>query len=354
MWPVKAVHTVTHQRHHPRTEVASGQVTEILETPSRAEAILAALAGDHHYTLLAPTDHGLDPILAVHDPGLVRFLEEAWDDFLTLFPRATQAVPDSFSHPQLRDGMAGRPEPSGVEGRLGYWGFDTATPIVGGTYPAARAAVDVALTASDLVFGGEPVAYGLCRPPGHHAPRAAFGGYCYLNNAAVAAADLVRRSGGPVAVLDLDYHHGNGTQQIFYDRADVQYVSLHGDPNRAYPYFTGFADETGAGKGLGRTMNIPLPPDVDDDAYLEALAPALDAVDQFDPAVLVVSLGLDTFIGDPLGDLRVTHEGYARIGAAVADLGRPPVVLQEGGYRVADLGVAVRAFLTAMDPPRRP
>ena len=153
-------------------------------------------------------------------------------------------------------------EPSAPIGRLGYWCFDTGTPIVPGTYGAARSAVDVALTATDLVLGGEPAAYGLCRPPGHHAAHALYGGFCYFNNAAIAAEYAVRQTGGKVAVLDLDYHHGNGTQQIFYRRADVLYVSLHADPRRAYPYFTGHADETGAGAGLGATHNIPLPVDL--------------------------------------------------------------------------------------------
>jgi acetoin utilization deacetylase AcuC-like enzyme len=196
------------------------------------------------------------------------------------------------------------------------------------------------------VLDGASAAYGLCRPPGHHATQSLYGGYCFFNNAAVAAAFVAAESGGRVAVLDVDYHHGNGTQQIFYGRDDVAFVSLHGDPLRAYPYHTGFADETGAGRGAGSTRNLPLPAGTDDDAYLGALDQALAAVDAFDPAIVVVSLGVDTYAGDPMCDLAVTTDGFARCGRAVAALGRPLVVLQEGGYADDALGANVAAWLT--------
>jgi acetoin utilization deacetylase AcuC-like enzyme len=195
------------------------------------------------------------------------------------------------------------------------------------------------------VIEGERVAYGLCRPPGHHAARALYGGYCFFNNAAVVAEHLTASTGGRVSVLDVDYHHGNGTQQIFYERADVQYVSLHGDPNRAYPYFAGYADETGAGRGSGTNLNLPLPPGADDDRYLTALAQAIEAVDAFDPSVLVVSLGVDTFHLDPIADFALSTDAFTRSGAAVAGLARPMVVLQEGGYHLPSIGGNVRAWL---------
>ena len=195
------------------------------------------------------------------------------------------------------------------------------------------------------MLDGAPLAYGLCRPPGHHATTSLYGGYCFFNNAAIAAAHVAATTGARVAVLDVDYHHGNGTQQIFYERDDVAFVSLHGDPARAYPYHTGFADETGAGRGRGSTCNVPLAAGTDDDAYLDALARALDAVERFDPAVVVVSLGVDTYIGDPMCDLALSTEGMGRVGAAVAGLGRPLVVLQEGGYADTALGANVATWL---------
>ena len=223
------------------------------------------------------------------------------------------------------------------------------TPLVAGTYPAARAAVDVALTAADLVLDGARAAYGLCRPPGHHAPRAAYGGYCYFNNAAVVADHVARSTGARVTVLDVDYHHGNGTQQIFYERDDVQYVSLHGDPNRAYPYFAGYAEECGGGRGLGSTLNLPFPPGTDDATYQAGLTRALEAIDAFGPTTLVVSLGVDTFELDPIADFALTTDGFARAGAMVAELGRPTIVLQEGGYHVPTIGENVRTWLAAFD-----
>ncbi|NCV96846.1 MAG: histone deacetylase family protein, partial [Acidimicrobiia bacterium] len=209
-----------------------------------------------------------------------------------------------------------------------------------------RAAVDTALTATDIVLGGERAVYGLCRPPGHHATRDLYGGYCFFNNAAIAAHDIVKRTGGKVTVLDVDYHHGNGTQEIFYDRDDVQYVSLHGDPRRAYPYFTGHADETGTGRGLGSTFNVPLPKRTADDDYISALSTCAEKIAAFKPTALIVSLGLDTFITDPIADLAVTTEGFSRSGALLAQLGLPTIVLQEGGYDVQALGRNVHAWLT--------
>jgi acetoin utilization deacetylase AcuC-like enzyme len=231
----------------------------------------------------------------------------------------------------------------------GAWVFDAASPIVEGTYEAARSSVDVALTAADLVLAGETFAYGLCRPPGHHAARAMMGGYCYLNNAAIVAEDLVRRTGGRVAILDVDYHHGNGTQQLFYERGDVLYVSLHGDPERAYPYFSGFAEETGSGPGAGANLNLPLPAGCSNDAYLDRLARGLEAIERFGDAPLVVSLGIDTYHLDPICDLALTTEVYHVIGQRVRELGRPTVVLQEGGYHVAHLGENVRNWLRGLD-----
>jgi len=201
------------------------------------------------------------------------------------------------------------------------------------------------LSATAAVLGGAPTAYGLCRPPGHHAPAGLYGGYCFFNNAAVAAHHVVSTTGSRVAILDVDYHHGNGTQQIFYRRGDVQYVSLHGDPARAYPYVTGFAEETGSGRGAGANLNLPLPAGTDDDRYLQGLASAAEAIERFGPSVVIVSLGVDTFHNDPISDLAITTEGFRAQGELVAQLALPTVVLQEGGYDVDAIGDNVRQFL---------
>lgn len=345
---MRVVYTPDHLLHDISTEVEWGVVMGNFEQPVRAEVIRARLADDPSFGFVAPASHGRGPVDAVHDPAMVSFLERVWREFNALESRR-EIIGDSFLHPALREGMGPAPEPALATAAVGYWSFETMTPIVEGTYAAARAAVDVALTAAASVLDGDRVAYALCRPPGHHAPRAAFGGYCFFNNAAITANWLVGRGAARVTVLDVDYHHGNGTQQIFYGRDDVQYVSLHGDPNRAYPYFAGHADETGAGRGLGTTLNLPLPVDADDDAYLAALDVAVDAIDAFDPAVVVLSLGVDTFEHDPITDLRVTTEGFAVQAARVRALDRPVVVVQEGGYHVRTLGENVWTWLTGLD-----
>jgi acetoin utilization deacetylase AcuC-like enzyme len=223
--------------------------------------------------------------------------------------------------------------------------FDAASPIVEGTYAASRAAVDVALTAVDLVLGGEGSAYGLCRPPGHHVARSMMGGYCYFNNAAIAAEDIVRRTGGRVAILDVDYHHGNGSQQIFWRRGDVRYVSIHADPDGEYPYFLGRADEGGEGEGAGENLNIPLPPGTTNSAYLVAVDRALEAIAAVPGSVIVVSLGFDTYGLDPMGTFALTTDVYHEVGRRTAALGRRLVILQEGGYHRPSLGENARAWL---------
>jgi acetoin utilization deacetylase AcuC-like enzyme len=355
---VRCVYSPKHGLHHPRREVQFGIPVDTYEIPARAESIRAALAADGGFPMEDPSDHGLEPIAAVHDEGLVTYLSEAWTEWAAWWaaegPRADtepnagapELVADSFFHPAIREGMGPASEPRGYPvARLGWWSFDTTTPIVAGTYEAARSSVDVALTAADLVMDGERAAYGQCRPPGHHAPRAALGGYCFFNNAAIVAERLARETGEPVAILDLDYHHGNGTQQIFYSRADVLYVSLHGDPDRAYPYFAGRAEERGSGDGQGANLNVPLRARCPDEEYLAALAQGLDAIRRFGGTTLVVSLGMDTYRRDPISDLALTTRAYHRIGERVESLGRRTVILQEGGYHVGQLGENVRQWL---------
>ena len=336
-----------HRLHDPEQEIEASAFQPPFEHPHRAEAIHAALVADDRFAVTEPAaSSDTAAIEAVHDPGLVRFLATAWSEYQRDVHPAHDVVPDVFALPGLRDGMAPATEPARVGARLGWWCFETTTPLTAGTYEAARSAVDCALAATDAVLGGERLAYGLCRPPGHHATTSLYGGYCFFNNAAIAAAHAVAATGGRVAVLDVDYHHGNGTQQIFYGRDDVVFVSLHGDPTRAYPYHTGYADETGAGRGRGSTCNIPLPAGTDDEAYLASLERALAVVEAVDPALVVVSLGVDTYVGDPMCDLDVTTAGFARVGAAIAALGRPLVAVQEGGYADDALGANVRAVLS--------
>ena len=346
---VKVVYSLRHRAHHPQREFESSGFQEPFENPERAEIIRAALATDDRFEFVAPDDWGTDPIDAVHDPGLRLFLETAWEEYQQRHPYTHDVVPDVFALSALRDGMGPLREPTDIGMRLGWWCFETTTPLTHGTYDAARSSVDVALSAAELVASaGEPAAYGLCRPPGHHAARSLYGGYCFFNNAAVAAHHLATSTGGKVSVLDVDYHHGNGTQQIFYDRADVQFVSVHADPERSYPYLTGFADETGTGEGTGTTRNYPLAAEVEDEEYLGVLDDACETVDAFGPDIVVVSLGLDTYWDDPICDLNVTGDGFEACGTRIRDLGRPVVVLQEGGYATDELGVNAHRWLSGL------
>jgi len=347
---VRVVYSPDHLAHDTVTETVMGTAIPANEVAERAELIRTTLEADGGFAIGPPTEHGTDPILAVHDPGLLRFVEEAWREARAQSIGRPNLIADTFPTFRMFEGMspefvAGIQETRFAAGRAGWWGMDTANPLVAGTYGAARAAVDVALTTADLVLGGERAAYGLCRPPGHHAARSMVGGYCFFNNAAIAAEAVTRATGQKIAILDVDYHHGNGTQQIFWRRGDVLYVSLHADPERQFPFFLGRANETGEGEGSGANLNIPLPAGTDDDAYLLALDQGLAAIADTPADVIVVSLGFDTYGHDPIGDFALTTAVYHECGRRTAALGRRLVILQEGGYHRPALGANARAWL---------
>jgi acetoin utilization deacetylase AcuC-like enzyme len=347
---IPVVASDAHLAHDGLVELMAGREVPCYESPARAIEIRRALAARGGYQITEPDEHGLEPILAVHDHVLVDLLEHAWTDAMAAgLDPSRPLIPDTFLTRGYDGGMGVTTLPVARHEQLGAFSFDTATPLVGGSYDAARAAVDVALTAMERVLDGAPIAYGLCRPPGHHAARSMFGGYCLFNNAAITAERLIAVGASRVAILDVDYHHGNGTQSIFWERPDVLYVSLHADPRGAYPYFSGAADETGAGRGEGANRNIPLPRGTDGAAYATALADGCALVTAFDPdAPLVVSLGFDTFVDDPIGGFALQTDDYAVIGSMVRDLGRQAVVLQEGGYAVEAIGANAVAFLDAL------
>lgn len=345
---MKVVYSPSHLLHDPQSELEASSVHPPFEHGERIEAVRRVLAADARFTISAPTEWEREHITAVHDPGLVRFLEEGWRAFNEVHPGTRDVVPDVFHPAGLRAGMTPGREPSHIDGRVGWWCFETTTPLTEGTYAAARGAVDTALTATDLVLSGERAAYGLCRPPGHHAATSLYGGYCFFNNAAIAAHHVASTTGTRVTVLDVDYHHGNGTQQIFYERGDVQFVSLHADPAWAYPYTIGYSDETGARAGAGANINHVLAAGTGNDEYLRVLERACAEIQQFGPSLVVVSLGLDTSEHDPICDLALTIDGFGRCGAMVGELGLPTVVLQEGGYHVPSLAAGAAAWLSGL------
>jgi acetoin utilization deacetylase AcuC-like enzyme len=348
---MQVVYSPAHLGHDITVETFMGLPIPANEVAERAERIRTALDADGGFPRIEPTEHGEAPITDVHEPALVRFLEVAWSELRAQgLPRAFLSA-DTYPNVRMFEGMsegavaALAREPVHAAGRAGFWGLDSAAPLVAGTYPAARAAVDVALTTVDLVLGGAPAAYGLCRPPGHHAARSMYGGYCFFNNAAIAAEAIVRATGERVAILDVDYHHGNGSQQIFWRRGDVRYVSIHAHPDRAYPYFLGRADETGEGDGAGENLNLPLRAGATNEEYLVPVDRALEAIVAAPGSIIVVSLGFDTYGLDPIGDFALTTDVYHEIGRRVAATGRRLVILQEGGYHRPSLGENARAWL---------
>jgi acetoin utilization deacetylase AcuC-like enzyme len=348
---MQVVFSPAHLGHDITVETYMGMPVPANEVAERAERIRAALQADGGFQTVEPTEHGEAPITAVHDPGLIRFLEVAWSEMRAQGIVRPFLSADTYPNRAMFEGMSGDAqaglirEPVHAGGRAGFWGLDSAAPLVAGTYVAARAAVDVALTTVDLVLGGATAAYGLCRPPGHHAARSMYGGYCFFNNAAIAAEAIVRETGERVAILDVDYHHGNGSQQIFWRRGDVRYVSIHADPDTDYPYFLGRADETGEGDGAGENLNLPLPPGTGNEAYLAAVDRVLEAIAAVPGSVVVVSLGFDTYGLDPIGSFALTTDAYHEIGRRTAALGRRLVILQEGGYHRPSLGENARTWL---------
>lgn len=327
-------------RHAPVEEFSGQELSPYPECPERYDVIFAALGRTGWADFTPPGAGAIDDALAcVHDSAYLQFLQNVHASW-TAAGGSGDLVASVFSG---RDGRA----PVDPVRALGYWGFDT-TPISAGTWTAALAAAMAARTAADLVVDGAQASYALCRPPGHHASRGQFGGYCYVNHAALAADRLCQQ--GSVAVIDIDYHHGNGTQEIFYERGDVMFVSLHADPAWEYPLYWGHADETGAGAGLGATINVPLPAGTDDHRYLDCLHRTLDHVRTFNPKYVVVSAGFDTWNNDPLGTFRLSLEGIAAVAEALVGLQRPTVIVQEGGYDLAALGELAVAFLQPFDP----
>jgi acetoin utilization deacetylase AcuC-like enzyme len=320
--------------HAPALELHNGGFVPYAETPARAEAVLAA-AGP----VEAATDHGEAPLLAVHDPAYLAFLRTAHADWRAA-GREGDAGGYAWTVVRRRPLALDR-----IDARLGAYSFDASSPIAAGTWEGAYWAAQTALTALDAVLAGDRAAFALCRPPGHHAGRDYLGGYCYLNNAAIAA-EAAHAAGRRVAILDVDYHHGNGTQDIFYARGDVLFVSIHADPRTDYPFFWGFADESGEGAGEGTTLNLPLPQGTDLAAWLPALDKALARIAAFGADLLVISYGADTYAGDPISFFRLETSDYAVIAGRIAALGLPSLVVMEGGYAVAALGANVAAFLS--------
>ena len=320
--------------HAPAVELHNGGFTAYAESPARAAAMAAALG-----SLEPPADHGEDAICAVHSPAYLDFLKTAPAKWL-----AAGRPGDVIGY--VWPVVGRRPLTlSRIDALIGQHSFDASTPLTAETYDAAYWSTQSALSALAAVQAGDRAAFALCRPPGHHAGADYLGGYCYLNTAAITAQAARDAGTGKVAILDIDYHHGNGTQDIFYERSDIFYASLHADPATDYPFYWGHADERGAGEGLGTNLNLPLPQGTDGAGFRAAQTVALDAIAAFGPDLLVVSFGADTWEGDPISHLKLATADYPILAADIAARGWPTVILMEGGYAVDALGGNVAGFL---------
>lgn len=330
---MRAYFSPHHLRHQSQTEFIGGQLRPGFELPVRAERVRQAFLDARLGACTEPADNGLDPVLAVHDAAYVNFLSTAWQDWSAL----------GNQHPALPmiwHAGQGLPKvvPRHIEGRLGYYSNDAGCSIVEGTWDAVYWSAQCAIAGALALVEGQRSAFAICRPPGHHAAAALMSGYCYLNNAAIAAELLRQRRFARVAVLDVDYHHGNGTQAMFWRRDDVFFASLHADPHDDYPYFSGHADERGEGPGLGHTLNLPLPAGTEAAAYLMALDLAIQEIAARGCEALVVSLGVDTFDGDPISQFRLKGPDYLEIGRRTRRLGLPTLFVFEGGYATDEVG----------------
>ncbi len=337
---MKIVRSDDHRLHFPAGEIFNGELVRPFECPERWEYVVAALETVGLTDFVEPETVEESLLHAVHDPGYLDFLQTAWKQWIetgasgdmipTCFPvrRMVQEIPDN------------------IDGKLGYYAFAAETSITSGTWIAAHASASIARTAQRLVSKPGDVTFALCRPPGHHAARDYFGGYCFLNNVAVAAQGFLDDGAERIAVLDVDFHHGNGTQDIFYDRSDVFFASLHGDPRHEFPHFLGFANELGHGAGEGFNANYPLMPGTTFERWLEALDDALVRITSFAPDALVVSLGVDTFELDPISSFRLRSEDFATYGRRIGALGLPTVYCMEGGYAVEEIGTNTVNVLT--------
>ena len=342
---MKIVYFDKHAAHDPQTFIVRGVKQRSAEQPERATRLLAA-AKDAGHEVQAPKAYGSAPAASVHTPQYLDFLQTIARDWAKLPNASAEVVPNV--HPARYPATY----PQALAGRAGWHQVDLACPIGPGTWDAALAASEVVTTATDLVLSGERQAYALCRPPGHHAYADMAGGFCFLNNTAIAAQRLRSRH-QRVAVLDVDVHHGNGTQGIFYARADVLTVSIHADPANYYPYFWGYAHEAGEGAGTGYNLNLPQPLGSPDAPWLAAGDKALTRIREFAPTALVVALGLDASESDPLQGLKITGAGFHAMAKKIAGLGLPTVLVQEGGYLSDDLGRNLVQFLAGFEEGRK-
>ncbi|MBS3649116.1 histone deacetylase family protein [Pseudaminobacter sp. 19-2017] len=341
---MKTIFSPLHAGHSGQMELVAGEIVPGFEMPSRAEYVRARVESEKLGPILPPVEHDLAAAKRVHAADYIDFLPTVWPEW-EKSGRGGSALGYTWPTRGLRADV----RPKTIDALLGYYSFDAGAPFVKGTWDAIKSSYDVALTAAELVKGGERSAFALCRPPGHHAGAAFMGGYCFINNAAVAAQWFRDQGAKKVSILDVDYHHGNGTQEIFYSRADVQVLNLHGDPMSEYPFFLGHADERGAGEGEGFNINYPMPPGTSWERWSASHEDACAKLQDYGPDAVVVSLGVDTFEKDPISQFKLKTEDYPKIGRRIARLGLPTLFVMEGGYAVEEIGINAVGVLTGFE-----
>lgn len=340
---MKTIYSEQHRLRDAKTELYGGELVTPFERPSRADTVIKAITQSNLGEIVAPDTFTMDPVRAVHSDDFIAFLESAWQEWQDA-GFTGEAIACSWPARRMQSRV-----PDFIDGKLGYYALAAETSITEGTWAAALASKDVALTGAQALHGGARGVFSLCRPPGHHAASDMFGGYCFLNNAAIAAQYLRDQGAQRVAILDIDFHHGNGTQDIFYNRDDVLFCSLHGEPQQAYPYFLGYADETGSGQGLGYNLNYPMPRDTSFIQWQQSLTAALAKIDAFAPEYLILSLGVDTFENDPISFFKLTTADYLTTGAMIAELQIPTLFVMEGGYDIDEVGINVVEVLKGFE-----
>lgn len=334
---MKLIYSPTQRGHNPSIQIDAAGSIQHPETPERCAVLLERLTFLDH---VEPKPFHLSALARVHSQDYLDYFQSAYDEWIRAELSPAGVIPNAF--PRKLGGI----RPERVEGIAGWYCNDTFTPITAGTYQAALASAATAITGATLIASGENAAYSMCRPPGHHAGPGYSGGYCYLNNAALAAAELRAQTNAKVAVLDIDYHHGDGTQDIFYEDDSILFISIHGEPTQSYPFFSGHADETGRGKGLGANLNIPLAPQSSQALYDDALQQASAKILSFGAQSLVVSFGADVCSGDSEGYFDIGPEYLRTVAQSLLQLRLPTLVVQEGGYTLESLSDAAFHFLS--------
>ena len=330
---MKTVYTKKHILRNSKTELFGGELVKPFERPERMEYILNEIKTRKLGPILDPVNFNMDIIYKIHDKKYVDFLNNAWNEWVALGFKG-EAIPTVYPSRSMNSDVV----PTFIEGKLGYYCLANETSISEGTVEAAYESVKVALTAADMLDEEKSV-FALCRPPGHHASKDQYGGYCFFNNVAIAAEKLKEKGAKRIFILDIDFHHGNGTQAIFYDRSDVFFVSLHGDPKDAFPHFLGHADEKGSGEGLGYNCNYPMPPGTPYDVWTKSLDDSISKIQNFSPDALIVSLGVDTYEKDPISFFKLKSDDFFDVGRKIASINLPTLFVMEGGYAIKEIGV---------------